>query len=110
MNLLKSLSVLSRPTSEAEYKREVVEAVELLVSLGLMDTDSEDLTNSVKSVIQKLEQDETLLYGRKLNSEDILEELKQVNSEIAHLKQERLDLDTQIALEELKLKNNTSDT
>jgi predicted nucleic acid-binding Zn-ribbon protein len=87
--------------SEQEYKSGVVRAVEILVSLGIMDTEKTDLKSSVAEIIQKLEKNEEVLYGKKLNKQEVREELKQVNSEIADLELELSDINNKIAIKQL---------
>jgi predicted nucleic acid-binding Zn-ribbon protein len=91
----------SNPLSKEAYKRGVSRAVELLVSLGIMDTKKTDLKSSVKEVIQKLEKNEEVLYGKKLNKQEIREELKQVNSEIADLELQLSDIKQKIQINKL---------
>ena len=56
----------SGPISPAEYKQNVRRATELLVHLGIMDTESTDIKESVQVVLNKLKRDEVILYGKEL--------------------------------------------
>lgn len=87
--------------SEKDYKSGVVRAVELLVSLGIMDTKKTDLKGSVNEVVQKLEKNEEILHGKKLNKQEVREELKQVNCEIADLELELSDIKKRIEIKKL---------
>jgi hypothetical protein len=96
---------LTSTMDKEKYKKDVRQAVELLIMLGVLDDNqSDDLNAAVESVIQKMRRDEVTLYGKELTKENILQELGQVNSELERLKQEQLEVNKQIALEELKLK------
>lgn len=89
--------------SKDEYKREVLEAVQILNSLGISDDSSSDIEASVKSVLEKLQEDEEAIYGRKRSKQEILEELNQVNAEIADVDAEIADLEHQLAMKKAKL-------
>ena len=86
--------------SPQEYKQNVIEAVELLVTLGIMDTDSTDLKTSVEFIVDKMRHNEKILYGKELTKEDLLEQLQQVNSKIATLDDELAHFDNEIEFEE----------
>ncbi|GAB4537432.1 MAG: hypothetical protein Tsb0014_26250 [Pleurocapsa sp.] len=104
MSQLFNLSLRANPRkrqSEKDYKSGVVRAVELLVSLGIMDSKESDLKDSVNEVVQKLEKNEEILHGKKLNKQKVREELKQVNSEIADLELELSDIKKRIEIKKL---------
>lgn len=87
--------------SEKDYKSAVIRAVESLTSLGIMDTKKTDLKSSVNEVIQNLEKNEEILYGKKLKKQEVREELKQVNSEITDLELKLSDIKTKIEIKKL---------
>ncbi|HEY9700852.1 MAG TPA: hypothetical protein V6C58_00300 [Allocoleopsis sp.] len=94
--------------SPEEYKQNVIEAVELLVTLGIMETPSTDLKTSIEFVIDKMRQNEKILYGKELTKEDLMEQMQQINSELFQLHHEIADIDSQIILEETKIKAKNS--
>lgn len=85
------------PQPPPKYKNDMLRAIELLVSLGVMDAQTTDLVGSVKEVIKKLENDEAVLYGKKLNKQELQEELKTTSSNVSELKQELSDLEKKLA-------------
>ncbi|WP_013334235.1 hypothetical protein [Gloeothece verrucosa] len=89
------------PSKEA-YKQDVLKAVELLIRLGINESGSADLKSSIESVTQKLQEDEEQIHGKKRSKQEILEDLKQVNSEITELDLEIADLERQIAIKKAK--------
>lgn len=88
MSLLNDFA-LSSELSEQEYRRKVVEVVELLVHLGATDTtdtfESADLISIGEKLRQKLRADEKILYGEEITKQEILERLSEINAEIAQL-------------------------
>lgn len=87
--------------SERDYKAGVFRAVKSLVGLGIMDTKKNDLKGSVEEVIQKLEQNEETLYGKKLTKHEVRQELKQVKGEIADLELELEDIKRKVQIKKL---------
>jgi hypothetical protein len=105
MNIIDALN-LKKPQdypSREAYKQDVLKAVQVLVRLGIMDAPPTDLTGSIDSILEKLQEDELAIYGRKRSKQEIIEDLKQVNSEIAELDQEIDDLEWQIALKKARI-------
>lgn len=94
--------------SAKDYKSGVIRAAESLVSLGIMDSKQTNLKGSVNEVVQKLEKDEEILYGKRLNRQEVRKELKQVNSEIADLELELSYIRKKIEIKKLSedAKNN----
>lgn len=94
--------------SAKDYKSGVIRAAESLVSLGIMDSKQTNLKGSVNEVVQKLEKNEEILYGKRLNKQEVREELKQVNSEIADLELELSYIRKKIEIKKLSedAKNN----
>nr|QNL31528.1 MAG: hypothetical protein [Bacteriophage sp.] len=90
------------PSREA-YQQDVVKAVQVLMRLGIMDNPSADLTASLDSILEKLQEDELAIYGRKRSKQEIIADLKQVNSEIVELDREIADLEWQIALKKAEI-------
>lgn len=90
------------PSREA-YQQDVVKAVQVLMRLGIMDNPSADLTASLDSILEKLQEDELATYGRKRNKQEIIADLKQVNGKIVELEREIADLEWQIALKKAEI-------
>ncbi|MCA2940032.1 MAG: hypothetical protein IM319_13070 [Microcystis sp. M113S1] len=105
MNIIDALN-LKKPQdypSREAYQQDVVKAVQVLMRLGIMDNPSADLTGSLDSILEKLQQDELAIYGRKRSKQEIIADLKQVNSEIVELDREIADLEWQIALKKAEI-------
>jgi hypothetical protein len=108
MNIIDALNLKNPqdyPSREA-YQQDVVKAVQVLMRLGIMDNPSADLTASLDSILEKLQEDELAIYGRKRSKQEIIADLKQVNSEIAELDREIADLEWQIALKKAEISVN----
>ncbi len=86
--------------SPEDYKKNVIEGMKLLVTLGIMDTPSTDLKTSVDFVIDKMRKNENILYGKELTKEDLMEQLQEVNSKIAALDDELGNFDNESEFEE----------
>ncbi|HAC65973.1 MAG TPA: hypothetical protein DCF68_21185 [Cyanothece sp. UBA12306] len=84
-------------TSEEAYREDVLKAVKLLKEFGVGNDPSQDLKTSVESIVEELHQDEIKRYGKKLSKEEIKEELRSVEAEIAALEQEEAEIDRKIA-------------
>ena len=105
MNIIDALN-LKKPQdypSREACQQDVVKAVQVLMRLGIMDNPSADLTASIDSIVEKLQEDELATYGRKRNKQEIIADLKQVNSEIVELDLEIADLKWQIALKKAEI-------
>ena len=104
MNIIDDLNLKKpqAPSREA-YQQDVVKAVQFLMRLGIMNNPSADLTASIDSILEKLQEDELTTYGRKCNKQEIIADLKQVNNEIVELDLEIADLKWQIALKKAEI-------
>ena len=73
MNIIDALN-LKKPQdypSREAYQQDVVKAVQVLMRLGIMDSPSADLTGSLDSILEKLQQDELAIYGRKRSNKKL---------------------------------------
>ncbi|NCR91925.1 MAG: hypothetical protein GPJ05_23770 [Microcystis aeruginosa G13-10] len=73
MNIIDALN-LKKPQdypSREAYQQDVVKAVQVLMRLGIMDSPSADLTGSLDSILDKLQEDELAIYGRKRSKQEI---------------------------------------
>lgn len=108
MNIIDALNLKNPqdyPSREA-YQQDVVKVVQVLMRLGIMDSPSADLTASLDSILEKLQEDELAIYGRKRSKQEIIADLKQVNSEIVELDREIAGLEWQIALKKAEISVN----
>ena len=104
MNIIDALN-LKKPQdypSKEAYQQDVVKAVQILMRLGNMDNPSADLTAFLNSILEKLQEDELAIYDRR-SKQEIIADLKQVNSEIAELDREIAHLEWQIALKKAEI-------
>ena len=104
MNIIDALN-LKKPQdypSREAYQQDVVKAVQVLMRLGIMDSPSADLTGSLDSILEKLQEDELAICGRR-SKQQIIADLKQVNSEIVDLDREIADLEWQIAIKKAEI-------
>lgn len=104
MNIIDDLN-LKKPqdyTSREAYEQDVVKAVQVLMRLGNMDNPSADLTAFLNSILEKLQEDELAICGRR-SKQEIIADLKQVNSEIVKLEQEIADLEWEIAIKKAEI-------
>jgi chromosome segregation ATPase len=70
--------------------------------LGNMDNPSADLTAFLNSILEKLQEDELAIYDRR-SKQQIIADLKQVNSEIVKLEREIADLEWEIAIKKAEI-------
>ncbi|WP_430014343.1 hypothetical protein ACQY1Y_08175 [Microcystis ichthyoblabe FBCC-A1114] len=87
MNIIDALNLKNPqdyPSREA-YQQDVVKAVQVLMRLGIMDSPSADLTASLDSILEKLQEDELAIYGRKRSKQEIIADLKQVNKYLSKI-------------------------
>jgi nucleoside-triphosphatase THEP1 len=89
------------PSREA-YEQDVVKAVQILMRLGNMDNPSADLTPFLDSILKKLQEDKLAVYNRR-SKQQIIADLKQVNSEIVKLEREIADLEWEIAIKKAEI-------
>jgi len=104
MNIIDDLN-LKKPQdypSREAYQQDVVEAVQILMRLGNMDNPSADLTSFLDSILEKLKEDELAVYNRR-SKQQIIADLKQVNSKIVELEREIADLEWQIAIKKAEI-------
>lgn len=69
-----------------EYTKGVSKIIEALVSLGIMEYESDDLGESVNALIERIEKNEEVLFGQKLNKDQLQKELDETNMEIEEIK------------------------
>jgi len=89
------------PSKEA-YQQDVVKAVQILMRLGNMDNPSADLTAFLNSILEKLQEDELAIYDRR-SKQEIIADLKLVNSKIVELEREIADLEWEIAIKKAEI-------
>jgi predicted nucleic acid-binding Zn-ribbon protein len=104
MNIIDDLNLKNPqdyPSREA-YEQDVVKAVQILMRLGNMDNPSADLTAFLNSILEKLKEDELAVYNKR-SKQQIIADLKQVNSEIVKLEREIADLEWEIAIKKAEI-------
>jgi soluble P-type ATPase len=67
-----------------------------------MDNPSADLTAFLNSILEKLQEDELAIYDRR-SKQEIIADLKQVNSKIVELEREIADLEWEIAIKKAEI-------
>lgn len=106
MTLLELLNPRKRRnySSKEEYKRDVLEAIEILKAIGVSEDSSSDIQSSLESALNKIEEEEEAIYGRKRTKEEIEAELKQVNAEIDEIDSKIEEIEYKMAMKRAELK------
>jgi hypothetical protein len=104
MNIIDDLN-LKKPqdySSREAYEQDVVKAVQVLMRLGNIDNPSANLTAFLDSILEKLQKDELTIYDRR-DKQEIIADLKRVNSKIVELEREIVDLEWEIAIKKAEI-------
>lgn len=95
---LADLAQFPKNWSEKTYREAVAKATETLIQIGIKPDSSSSLRDSVEEVLNELKNKEIEFYGQIPTKEQILEEIKETDAEIAKLEQEKAEIEEKIAL------------
>lgn len=83
-----------------EYRSTVIDAVEALVSLGLLNDSNNSLVDMVNNLVTQQEEDEETLYGHPLTKSYIEQEIQDLDEQIKMIDDELAEVEEKIKLAE----------
>ncbi|MEH2181479.1 hypothetical protein [Nostoc sp.] len=100
MKPLISLQYKNSNMASPEYRGAVIDAVETLVSLGLLNNSKSSLVDMVNNLVTQQKEDEKALYGHPLTKSYIKQEIQDLDEQIKMVDDELAEVEYQIKLAE----------